>query len=106
MSSRALVVCAVALLAACGPDASTKGSREPRNAKEKQRLEARTKGESPDNRKWGGWRYTGERDDCFFVVGRKCFKTEAAACQAAHCAAPKHCEVTGGGPATISCAKK
>jgi hypothetical protein len=36
------------------------------------------------------------------VLGRKCFKTEKAACTAAACKATK-CEVVGGGPATVSC---
>jgi hypothetical protein len=80
-------------------------SDEPATAKEKQLQEAQARGEvEPNGGKWGGWRYTGDRDDCFFVVGRRCFKTEAAACAAARCG-KKKCEVTGGGPAAVSCAK-
>ena len=77
---------------------------EPQTAKEKQRQEAEAKGEVQPGGKWGGWRYTGDRNDCFFVVGRRCFKTEAAACAAAKCGKRK-CEVTGGGPATVACTK-
>lgn len=80
-------------------------SDEPTTAKEKQRREAEATGEADDSHgKWGGWRYTGERNECFFVVGRRCFKTEAAACAAARCG-HKKCEATGGGPASVSCAK-
>jgi hypothetical protein len=80
-------------------------SDDPTTAKEKQRREAAATGEAePSTGKWGGWRYTGERRDCFFVVGRRCFKTEAAACAAARCGKAK-CETVGGGPATVGCAK-
>jgi hypothetical protein len=86
----------------CGGE--TPRSDEPTTAREKQRREAaRDEADAPAG-KWGGWRYTGERNECFFVVGRRCFKTEAAACAAAECGKRK-CEVTGGGPATVSCAK-
>ena len=95
----ALVVC---LLACAGGSAPR--SDEPTTAREKQRREAEAKGEADAGGKWGGWRYTGERDTCFFVVGRRCFKTEAAACAAARCGKAK-CAVEGGGPATVSCAK-
>lgn len=80
-------------------------SDEPTTAKEKQRREAEAKGETDGTgSKWGGWRYTGDRNECFFVVGRHCFKTEAAACAAAKCG-KKKCETTGGGPASVACAK-
>lgn len=96
----------LALVAWLGPGCggSTK-SDEPTTAAEKQRREAQAKGEADGTSgKWGGWRYTGDRDECFFVVGRRCFKTEAAACAAARCG-KKKCEVTGGGPAKVSCAQ-
>ena len=79
---------------------------EPQTAAEKQRREAEKKGElDKDGGKWGGWRYKGDRNDCFFVVGRVCYKTEKAACNAAKCKAAASCQVVGGGPATVSCAK-
>ena len=78
---------------------------EPQTAKEKQLLEAKAKDEVDDGNagKWGKWRYEGDRDDCFYVVGRKCFKTENAACQSLRCKLPKRCDTTGAGPATLSC---
>jgi hypothetical protein len=82
-------------------------SDEPATAKEKQRREVAAEGGRDTGKptgKWSGWRYTGDRDECFFIVGRKCFKTEAAACSAARCG-KRTCETTGGGPATVACAK-
>jgi hypothetical protein len=80
-------------------------SDEPTTAKEKQRRDAEASGEvDRTGGKWGGWRYTGDRNDCFFVVGRRCFKTEASACAAARCGKRK-CETSGGGPATVACTK-
>ena len=79
-------------------------SNGPKTAVEKQRLEAKQDPDlkPPPGKKWGGWRYQGDRENCFFVVGRRCFKTEAEACEAANCGAKK-CAKDGGGPATVTC---
>jgi hypothetical protein len=99
--SMAVLAC-VAL--GCGGGGPPK-SDEPTTAKEKQRRDAEASGErDPAGGKWGGWRYSGDRNDCFFVVGKRCFKTEAAACSAARCG-KRTCETTGGGPAAVACAK-
>jgi hypothetical protein len=101
--SRSLAV-VVSLVLGCGASRPTT-SNDPTTAKEKQRREAAATGEADTGGgKWGGWRYTGDRNDCFFVVGRRCFKSEAAACAAARCGKQK-CDVTGGGPAAVSCAR-
>jgi hypothetical protein len=93
----------VALAAGCGGGPAR--SDEPTTAKDKQHRDAEARGETgPSAGKWGGWRYTGDRNDCFFVVGRRCFKSEAAACAAARCGRKK-CETTGGGPASVACAR-
>ncbi|MDQ3365919.1 MAG: hypothetical protein M3680_10880 [Myxococcota bacterium] len=89
-----------------GPTTTRTSSGEPQTAKEKQYADAKAAGEvDGSNTKWGKWRYTGDRNDCFFVAGRRCFKTENAACQASKCKAPLACKSTGAGPATMSCAK-
>lgn len=94
----------LSLAVGCGGDPPRSG--DPTTAKEKQRREAEASGDvTTSGGKWGGWRYTGDRQDCFFVVGRRCFKTEAAACAAARCG-KRTCEVNGGGPASVSCAKQ
>jgi hypothetical protein len=95
---------AVTASLACGGGGSS-GPNEPTTAKEKQRQDAQAKGDAPADEpggKWKGWRYAGDRDECFFVVGHRCFKSEAAACKFAKCGGK--CEVTGGGPATVACA--
>ena len=93
----------VVLALGCGCGGSRAKSDEPTTAKEKQAREAKASGEDRASKNWGGWRYSGDRNECFFVIGRKCFKTEAAACTAARCGKAKKCDVAGGGPATVSC---
>ncbi len=87
---------------------------EPQTAREKMLAEDKAAGEGeggdddakpPGSKKWAGWRYQGDRKDCFVLVGKKCFKTEKAACAAAKCKAPSKCETDGAGPATLSCRK-
>ena len=99
---------AVALMACGGPTRGKVEPGEPQTAREKQYAEAKKAGELDDGNasKWGKWRYTGDRKDCFFVAGRRCFKTEKAACRATKCKAPAKCESVGAGPATVSCRKK
>jgi hypothetical protein len=102
MSLRSL--CLVVALVACGGGSTQTGPDEPQTAREKQLKEAQASGElDKPNSKWGNWRYQGDRKQCFFVVGRRCYKTENAACAAAHCKSPKRCDVVGGGPAQLSC---
>jgi|MudIll2142460700_1097286.scaffolds.fasta_scaffold10593_3 hypothetical protein len=107
MSLRTLWLVAVVSVVACGgPDRRTVEAGEPQTAREKQYAEAKKAGDLDDgDSKWGKWRYTGDRKACFFVAGRKCFKTENAACQASKCKAPMKCKSSGAGPATVSCAK-
>lgn len=102
MSPRSIAAVFLVALAACGTTTSTSGKNEPKNAKEKQALEKRDK-DADGGQKWTGWRYQGDRSDCFYVIGRKCFKTQKAACATLRCKAPKKCDLTGGGPATVSC---
>ncbi len=94
------------LVVGCGgPSRQQVEPGEPQTAKEKQYAEAKASGDMDDgDSKWGKWRYTGDRKECFFVAGRKCFKTEAAACKAASCGKTK-CKSSGAGPATVSCSK-
>ena len=83
---------------------------EPQTAREKMLAEEKAKpsdpGESAGSKKWGGWRFQGERNDCFFIFGKKCFKTEKAACRAARCKAPSTCTTEGAGPTQVKCSKK
>lgn len=53
-------------------------------------------------KKWGGWRWKGERDDCFFLHDNKCFDSLAKACKAAKCAEGA-CQHDESAPAKVSC---
>ena len=98
MLPRALLV---SLVFACGSHSDVK---EPRTAKEKQMREARASGElDGPGKKWAGWRYQGDRGDCFYVFGRRCYKTEETACKAARCKGATKCTTVGAGPATMTC---
>ena len=55
--------------------------------------------------KQNAWTYAGDRKDCFYVVGRRCFKTQKAACTKA-CGSTTSCKITGAGPAAVSCNRK
>lgn len=59
---------------------------------------------SEEDKNWGGWRWKGQRDDCFFVHQNRCYDDKAKACKAAGCS-DKSCDVHGGGPATVKCKK-
>jgi hypothetical protein len=90
---------------ACGGSRPGGGEpKKPRTAAERARAEREPDGDklSDKGKKWGGWRYQGSRDDCFFLVKRRCFTKRADACAAARCG-KKQCVVEGGGPATVSC---
>jgi hypothetical protein len=107
---RAFVVALVALVLACGSTPKRSGKRAGKKdvtAAEYQRRKARESGELDEDTsaagKWGGWKYQGERDDCRYVFGRKCFTKREAACKAARCKTT--CKVDGGGPATVTCSK-
>jgi hypothetical protein len=102
MALRWTLVCvAFAITAGCGGPKVDPG--EPQTAKEKQMREAQASGDvDPPGTKWGGWRYQGDRQDCFFLVGRKCFRTYKRACATA-CKSDKQCKSDDGAPATVSC---
>jgi len=103
MSLRAVVL---VVLLGCASTSMTTDPNEPQTAKEKQLREAKEKGElDKPTAKTNAWTYAGDRKDCFYVVGRRCFKTQKAACTKA-CGSPKTCKVTGAGPAAVSCKRK
>jgi hypothetical protein len=99
----------VAFVMACGGDSMRTKKGEPQTAREKMLAEEKehptAKDEQMGGGKWSGWRYQGDRKDCFFVFGRKCYKSEKAACQAAHCKGATKCTTEGAGPATVKCEK-
>jgi hypothetical protein len=108
MSLRAvLLVCLLSL--SCAGESMKVKKGEPQTAREKMLAEQKANPDKddapPTSKQWTGWRYQGDRKDCFFVVGRKCYKTEKAACQAAKCKKPLECTSDDGAPAKMTCAK-
>lgn len=100
-----LAVAVLLVSGACGESPGAKGAQRPQTAAARAKAEkADSNEDSVDGagKKWGGWRYQGRRDDCFFLVGRKCFDSREDACTAARCGKNK-CVVDGGGPATVRC---
>ena len=103
MSLRAVVL---VVLLGCASGSMTTDPNEPQTAKEKQLREAKAKGElDRPTAKTNAWTYSGDRKDCFYVVGRRCFKTKKAACAKA-CGSARTCKITGAGPAAVSCKRK
>jgi hypothetical protein len=105
------LVCLVIALAACG--GAAEDADEPQTARDKQMQEAKANGEldGSDAKGWGGWRYQGDRSNCFYVVGRQCFKSKKHACASAckipvKTAALSMCTIDGGGPASVTCNAK
>jgi hypothetical protein len=110
-SSRLALAIILGLTAGCGGGGGASGgkasAKEPQTAKEKQLQEAKASGEVDQTGQsgWGKWRYTGDRGNCFYVAGKKCFKTEATACQTMRCKAGEKCKASGAGPATVACTR-
>lgn len=77
---------------------------EPKTAKEKQLQEMKASGQVEDTNtsKWKMWRYTGDRAECYYAIGRRCFKTLKAACATTACRGST-CDTEGAGPAIVSC---
>jgi hypothetical protein len=93
-----LVFALMLTMSACGGERATRaGAKTPVTVKEDAEPRTAAKG-----KKWGGWRYQGARDDCFFRFKRRCFTKRADACAAARCG-KKQCVIEGGGPAIVSC---
>lgn len=107
LRSWCLVLC-LGFTAACGAD--SRDADEPQTAREKMRREAKRDRKNKDaddvpaaGKSWGKWRYSGERADCYFRVGQKCFKTEQAACSTLRCKKSQKCHAEGAAPAQVSC---
>ena len=99
---------AVLVVAALGCGGNRGASEEPTTAKEKLAQDQAAKGhdDAPQGaKKWGKWRYQGDRTACFYELDGKCFKSEKAACAAAKCKASTRCVSAGAAPAQVSCRK-
>lgn len=96
-----LGVLLVFAVSSCSGSSST---NEPTTAKQKQlqAMKGSANADESGDPRWKGWRYTGTRAECFYIVGRRCFKTVKAACDTTACRGST-CDVVGGGPATVTC---
>lgn len=81
-----------------GPHEVGKGDEADSKAAKKKRPKA----SADDGKKWGGWRWKGTRDDCFFRVGKGCFDSFEKACKGASCGKRK-CLKDDGAPAKVYC---
>ncbi len=96
---------AVLVVAALGCGGS-RGAGGPTTAKQKLAQEQADQPPSDAKagvKKWGKWRYHGDRGACFYELDGTCFKTEKAACTAAKCKASATCVTAGAAPAQVSC---
>lgn len=96
-------------LATCGstPDKteSPDGDNGTKNKRSKDDPSADEEAEFAKGKKWGGWRWKGRRNDCFFIYNNECFSTMKKACKRAKCSA-KRCEHDDSAPAKVICKKK
>jgi hypothetical protein len=89
------VGCIMAMLAACSGKGESTGPAGDDDAAEPEVTPA-------EGKDWGGWRWEGKRDDCFFKVGNACFDSLEAACKKAGCKGDA-CQHDKSAPANVSC---
>lgn len=97
----------VVMLAACLGMFAGCGGSSPDNAKSPKGDQAGDDDDevSSKGKKWGGWRWKGKRNDCFFIYKNECFSTMKKACRRAKCGDSK-CEHDDSAPAKVSCKTK
>ncbi len=99
-------VLSTASLSGCGGGqqaAPEEESSKHKNKKKKRRNHPDDKDAvSEKGKSWGGWRWKGDRDDCYFVHENRCFDSKSRACEAAKCGR-KSCQVKDGAPSKVSC---
>lgn len=82
---------------ALGPGSGCGGSQESPS-----QFETKDDASSSHGKKWGGWRWKGKRNDCFFKYKNTCYPSMAKACKAARC--PKaDCVHDDSAPAKVKC---
>jgi hypothetical protein len=95
-----IVLIALLALTACGGGGS-EASRSS-SADEDAAAAHKEKPVAEQGKKWGGWRWKGRRQDCFFRVANECHSTLEEACKAAGCG-KSDCVHDDGAPAKVSC---
>ena len=98
--ARAVTLAAfLGLIAACG-GSGPEGAKSPEGDKAAEEEEVPSEG-----KKWGGWRWKGKRNDCFFIYKNECFSSLKQACRRARCG-DAECEHDDSAPAKVSCKKE
>lgn len=70
-----------------------------KSAKKRKKMERPV---SEEGKRWGGWRWKGKREDCFYVHRNQCFASLDEACRAAKCG-KDDCVHDEAAPAKVSC---
>lgn len=100
-----LVLSLTTVPAGCGGDRASQATEPESDEGETGKSgKAYTENKAPKGKKWGGWRWKGKRDDCFFKYKNRCFSKQADACKAAKCKKDA-CVMDKSAPAKISCKK-
>ncbi len=106
------VFAAALFVLSCGGGAVNEGNTaRSRNAKAKAPPEKVRNYEDENNvgmseTRVSRWRWKGDRKQCYYVVGNRCFTTERAACKAAKCrGGAKKCVTDNSAPVNVSCKK-
>ncbi len=89
----------LALASSCGGGQETSKAGPDKGDDDSEDAEVSEKG-----KKWGGWRWKGKRNDCFFVYKNECFSKLNKACRKAKCAKDE-CGHDESAPAKVSCTK-
>jgi hypothetical protein len=98
--ARAVMLAAcLGLVAGCGGSSPDADSPKGKKADQDDEEEVSSKG-----KKWGGWRWKGKRNDCFFIFKNECFSSMKKACRRAKCGDTK-CEHDDSAPAKVACKK-
>ncbi len=93
----AIVLFGLLFVSACGGKAGNPSKETAPTAPKAESSTVSSKGKS-----WGGWRWKGDRDKCYYSYKRQCFTSKSKACRKAGCKTNK-CLVTEAVPAKVSC---
>ncbi len=98
----AIVAAVLCFAVSCGGTTETTATKSKTSAIKRAKPDPEPVDET--GKRWGGWRWRGKRDSCFFVYKNRCYSDKSRACAVAKCG-PRKCKHKGGGPAEIYCKK-
>jgi hypothetical protein len=92
------------LLACSGAIGCGGGGEEGSGSSSARAAERKEKPVTEEGKEWGGWRWKGRREDCFFLYRNQCFAKLDEACRAANCR-KSDCGHDDSAPAVVRCEK-